>query len=59
MCSIRVYEVGRKGKDVTDIYWDDSPANFENGLSLSSACLQWWDSQQPCFENITQPFGHF
>lgn len=44
MCSIRVYEVGRKGKDVTDIYWDDSPANFENGLSLSSTCLQWWDS---------------
>lgn len=32
MCSIRVYEVGRKGEVVTDIYWDDSPANFELSL---------------------------
>lgn len=31
--------MAEKGKIVTDVFWDDNPGNFENGLSLSSSLL--------------------
>lgn len=31
--------LAEKGKIVTDVFWDDNPGNFENGLSLSSSLL--------------------